>query len=162
VPAGITGPATIEVTTNGVVSNAVAAATATNSPGIFPISLGGVNYAAAVFLDGKIAAEPVNGPSFRDAVPGEVVQLFATGLIPVPAGVLPASQTVSGVTVTIGSITFPAEAVVLVAVGEFQINFTVPSLPAGVYPISISIDGITSPASIKSSPPGAVVFPIGQ
>jgi hypothetical protein len=34
------------------------------------------------------------------------------------------------------------------------------TLPAGVYPISITIDGVTSPASMNSSPPGAVVIPI--
>jgi uncharacterized protein (TIGR03437 family) len=56
VPAGITGTASVQVIANGVVSNSVTAAAATNSPGIFPIILGGTNYAAAVFLDGKIAA----------------------------------------------------------------------------------------------------------
>jgi uncharacterized protein (TIGR03437 family) len=51
-----------------------------------------------------------------------------------------------------------------VAVGEFQVNFTVPqsfaSLPPGLYPISITVNGITSPSSINSSPPGPVVIPI--
>src|ERR1019366_436643 len=43
---------------------------AANSPGIFPIILGGTNYAPAVFLDGKIAADPSNGPAyFRNAGP---------------------------------------------------------------------------------------------
>jgi uncharacterized protein (TIGR03437 family) len=164
VPAGITGTATVQVIVNGVVSNTITAAAATNSPGIFPITLGGTNYAAAVFLDGKIAADPSNGAAFRNAVPGDIVQLFATGLAPSPAGTPVSTTLLSGVTVTIGSATVPASAAALVAVGEFQINFTVPqdfaSLPAGVYPISISINGVTSPASINSSPPGAVVIPI--
>ncbi len=126
VPAGITGTATVEVITNGVVSNSVTAAAATNSPGIFPVILGGTNYAAAVFLDGKIAADPSNGPAFRNAVPGDTVQLFATGLVPSPAGTLVSTTLLSGVTVTIGTVTIPAIAAALVAVGEFQINFTVP------------------------------------
>ena len=164
VPAGITGTATVQVIVNGVVSNLVTAAAATSAPGIFPISLGGTNYAAAVFLDGRIAADPSNGAAFRNAVPGDIVQLFATGLAPSPAGTPVTTTLLSGVTVTIGTVTVPASAAALVAVGEFQINFTVPqdfaSLPAGVYPISVSLNGVTSPASINSSPPGPVVIPI--
>ncbi len=164
VPAGIAGTASVEVIANGVVSNSVTAAAATNSPGIFPITLGGTNYAAAVFLDGKIAADPSNGPAFRNAVPGDMVQLYATGLAPSPAATLVSTALLSGVTVTLGSVTIPADAAALVAIGEFQINFTVPqnfaSLPQGLYPISISINGVTSPASINSAPPGPVVIPI--
>jgi uncharacterized protein (TIGR03437 family) len=164
VPAGITGSASVQVIANGQTSNSVTAPAETSSPGIFPLILGGTNYAAAVFLDGKIAADPSNGPGFRDAVPGDTVQLFVTGLAPSPAGTLVSTTLLSGVTVTIGGVTIPAEATALVTVGEFQINFAVPqsfaSLPAGQYPISISIDGVSSPASINSAPPGPVVFPI--
>jgi uncharacterized protein (TIGR03437 family) len=165
VPAGISGTATVQVIDNYQVSNTVSAAAATNSPGIFPIILGGTNYAAAVFLDGKIAADPSNGAAyFRNAVPGDTVQLFATGLAPSPAGTLVSPTLLSGVTVTIGTVTIPAIASALVAVGEFQINFTVPqdfaSLPPGLYPISITINGVSSPTTINSSPPGPVVIPI--
>jgi len=164
VPAGITGTASVQVIANGQTSNSVTAAAATSSPGIFPVILGGTNYAAAVFLDGKIAADPSNGPAFRNAVPGDAVQLYATGLAASPAGTLVSTTFLSGVTVTIGTVTITASAAALVAVGEFQINFTVPqsfaSLPAGLYPISISVNGVTSPASINSSPPGPVVIPI--
>ena len=165
VPAGITGTATVQVITNGQTSNSVSAAAATNAPGIFPIILGGTNYAAAVFVnDGKIAADPSIGPAFRNAVPDDTVQLYATGLAPSPAGTLISTTFLSGVTVTVGTVTIPASAAALVAVGEFQINFTVPqdfaSLPPGLYPISISINGVTSPASINSLPPGPVVIPI--
>ncbi len=165
VPAAITGTASVQVIANGQTSNSVTAAAATSSPGIFPVILGGTNYAAAVFnSDGKIAADPSNGPAFRNAVPGDAVQLYATGLAASPAGTLISTTFLSGVTVTIGTITVPASAAALVAVGEFQINFTVPqsfaSLPGGVYPISISVNGVTSPASINSSPPGPVVIPI--
>ncbi len=164
VPAGITGTASVQVVVNGVVSNTVTAAAAVNAPGIFAITLGGTNYAAAVFLDGKIAADPSNGPAlFRNAVPGDTVQLFATGLAPSPAGTLVSTTLLSGVTVTLGGVTVPAAAA-LVAVGEFQINFTVPqsfaSLAPGLYPVSISMNGVTSPASIDSSSPGPVVIPV--
>jgi uncharacterized protein (TIGR03437 family) len=159
VPAGVSGTASVLVTRDGVPSNTMSAAAASSAPGIFPVTIGGTNYAAAVFLDGKIAANPSNGPAFRNAVPGDVVQLFATGLVPSPAGTTVSTTSLNGVTVTIGTITVPATAA-LVAVGEFQINFTVPQLPPGNYPISISIGGVSSPASINSSPPGPVVIPI--
>ena len=164
VPAGITGTATVQVITNGQASNTVTAAAATNSPGIFPIIANGTNYAIGVFLDGKLAGDPANGASFRNAVPGDTVQLYATGLAPSPAGTLVSTTFLSGVTVTIGSVTVPASAAALVAVGEFQVNFTVPqdfaSMSPGLYPISISINGVASPASINSVPPGPLVIPI--
>ena len=165
VPAGITGTASVQVIVNGVTSNTVTGAAATSSPGIFAYALGGPNYASAVFYsDGKIVGDPSYSPAFRNAVPGDVVELYTTGLVPSPAGTLISPALVSGVTVTIGTVTVPASAAVLVAVGEFQINFTVPqdfaSLPPGPYPISISVNGVSSPANINSSPPAPVMIPI--
>jgi uncharacterized protein (TIGR03437 family) len=164
VPAGITGTASVQVTRDGLAGNVLTAQAVTSAPAIFPIIVGGTNYAAAVFLDGKIGGAPSIGPGFRNAVPGELVQLYATGLAPSPAGTLVSTTPLSGVTVTIGNITVPASFTALVAVGEYQINFTVPAafaqLPPGLYPISISINGVSSPASINSIPPGPVVIPI--
>jgi uncharacterized protein (TIGR03437 family) len=164
VPAGVAGNATVQVFNSGVGSNIVTVAAATNSPGIFPVIENGINYAGGVFLDGKRVGDPSIGPAFRNAKPGDVIQLFATGLVPSPAGVLVNLQTVSGVTVNIGTVTVPADFAGLVAVGEFQINFTVPqqfaSLPAGNYPLTISLNGVSSPASIDSNPQGAVVLPV--
>jgi uncharacterized protein (TIGR03437 family) len=166
VPSGISGTATVQVINNGVATNSITAQVLASSPGIFPVIVNGTNYAAAVFLDGKLAGDPANGAAFRNAVPGDTVQLFATGLASSPAGTIVSTMPFSGVTVQIGPITIPASATyaALVAVGEFQINFTVPqsfaSMSAGLYAISISINGVTSPASINSSPPGPVVIPI--
>jgi uncharacterized protein (TIGR03437 family) len=67
---------------------------------------------------------------------------------------------VSGVTVTIGSVKVAASYAGLVAVGEFQINFTVPTLAAGNYPITIQVNGVSSPATINSSPAAQIVLPI--
>ncbi len=163
-PAGISGTATVQVITNGMMSNSLTADAATNAPGIFPVSIGGTNYAAAVFLDGKIAADPSIGPAFRNATPGDTVQLFATGLASSPAGTVVSTTFLSGVTVTIGGVTIPASSAALVAVGEFQINFIVPqdfaSMTPGLYPISISVNGVTSPAIVNSSPQGPLVIPI--
>ena len=166
VPSGVSGTITVQVFNNGVGSNIVTGTATGSAPGIFPIAANGTNYAAGVFLDGMIAGDPSMGPSFRNATAGDVVQLFATALVPEPAGVQVTSQSVSGmsVSVAIGSVTFPADTVALVAVGEFQINITVPqqfaNLPAGSYPVTISVNGVSSPATINSSPPGPLVIPI--
>jgi uncharacterized protein (TIGR03437 family) len=164
VPATLGGTAIVQVFSGGQASTTLTAAATTSSPGIFPVIVNGTNYPAAVFLDGKYAGDPGIGPAFRNARPGDVIQLFATGLTPTPPGVLPTLQTLSGVTVTIGSVKVPADFAGLVAVGEFQINFTVPqqfaSQPAGTYPISIQVNGVSSPLTINSTPPGQLVLPI--
>jgi uncharacterized protein (TIGR03437 family) len=112
-----------------------------------------------------IMGDPSLGATFRQGTPGDVVQLFATGLVPEPAGTQVNVQSIGlNTSVTIGSITFPALSTTLVAAGEFQINFTVPqdfaNLPEGNYPITISLNGVSSPGTINSSPPGPVMIPI--
>ncbi len=154
VPNGISGTATVQVTNNGQASNTITASAAASAPGIFPVIVNGTNYPAGVFLDGKLVGDPSVNTAFRNAKPGDIVQLFATGLSSTPAGVQPMTQTVSGVTVTIGSTTVPASFAGLVAVGEFQINFTVPQIADGVYPISITVNGVASPQQINTSPLG--------
>ena len=98
--------------------------------------------------------------AFRKAKPGDAIQLYATGLASTPAGVLPSLQQLTGVTVTIGTTTVPASLAGLVAVGEFQINFTVPQISDGVYPISITVNGVASPANTNTNPPAPLVIPI--
>jgi uncharacterized protein (TIGR03437 family) len=171
-PAGYiltSGPVPVQSFLNGVPSNIMTVTGISSSPGIFPITANGVNYAAAVFTDGNIAGDPSLGPGFRNAKPGDLVQLFVTGLFRTTGGVLPTPQSFSGVILTIGSISVPADSATLVAVGEFQINFHVPqqfaNMPTANYPISVSVqlsDGnvISSPASINSIPSGPVVLPI--
>jgi uncharacterized protein (TIGR03437 family) len=164
VPAGISGTANVQVVRDGLVSNTMSAPLVSSAPGIFPVNLNGINYAAGVFLDGKIAGDPSASPAFRKAKPGDVIELFATGLVPSPAGVQPVPAPVSGVTVTIGGITVPADFTGLVAVGEFQINFKVPeqftTMPEANYPITISVNGVSSPSKINSDPPAQLVIPI--
>jgi uncharacterized protein (TIGR03437 family) len=166
----VSSPVTVQLFRDGVGGNILATTGISNSPGIFPISVNGKNYPAGVFSpDGKITGDPAAGAVFRKARPGDAIQLYATGLTRVTGGVWPTSQTVTGVTVKIGDISFTPEFAGLVAVGEFQINFKVPqqfaNLPEGDYPISIQVgldDGAvtSSPAAINSDPPGPVVLPI--
>jgi uncharacterized protein (TIGR03437 family) len=164
VPEVDAGPAVIEVIRDGVPGPTLATNIVSTAPGIFPISIGGKNYAAGVFLDGKFAGDPALGASFRKALPGETIQLYATGLAPSPAGVSVSFQPLNGVTVKIGDITVPADAAGLVTIGQFQINFRVPAqyaaLPEGDYPVSIQINGVSSPATINSDPPGPLIIPI--
>jgi uncharacterized protein (TIGR03437 family) len=164
VPSGITGTASVQVSNTAGTSGSVTAATAANAPGIWPIIVNGTNYAAAVFLDGLFAGDPSIASVFRNAKTGDKVQLFGTALAPSPAGVQVSFQPLNGVTVTIGSITVPADAAGLVAVGEFQVNFTLPpqfaSMPEGNYPITVTVNGVSSPATINSNPPGPLVIPI--
>jgi uncharacterized protein (TIGR03437 family) len=166
VPAGISGAASVQAINNGQITGAITGAAAANSPGIFPVIVNGVNYAAGVFLDGKLVGDPANGAVFRSAVAGDTIQLFATGLAASQAGTLVSLTPVSGVTVTLGSTVITPSFAGLVAPGEFQVNFTVPqtfaSLASGLYPVSVTVNGVTSPATINSSPPGPVVIPIGH
>jgi hypothetical protein len=60
--------------------------------------------------------------------------------------------------VTIGGVTVPADFDGLIAVGEFLINFTVPSqLADGTHPMSISVNGV-SPPPISSNLPYPIVL----
>lgn len=169
-PAGFalaSSPQTVVVFRDGMTSNLLTTTATSSSPGIFPVIVNGKNYPAGVFLDGKYVGDPAIGPAFRKAKPGDVIQLFATGIFRTPAGIVAGAGVCCGVTVTIGEITFAADAF-LVAAGQFQINFRVPqqfaNLPEGDYPISIQVkfdQGVTSsPATINSDPPGPVVLPI--
>jgi len=164
VPAGVSGAASVQVTRDGLASNTMSATAVSSAPGIFPVIVNGTNYPAAVFPDGTLVGDPSVNSSFRNAKPGDAISLFATGLAPSPAGTTVSVTPLNGVAVTIGSVTVNASFAGLVAVGEFQINFTVPqqfaNMPAGNYPITISIGGVSSPSMINSVPPAPVVLPI--
>ena len=163
VPSGVSGNAQVQVINNGALSNTLTAAASDSSPGVFPVIENGVNYPAGVFPDGEYVGDP-SIAGFRNAKPGDVIQLYATGLAVSPAGVIPSQQTLNGVTVTIGGTVIPADFAGLVAAGEFQINFTIPqsfaSQPAGSYPISIQAAGVSSPITINTNPPEQIVIPI--
>jgi uncharacterized protein (TIGR03437 family) len=164
VPAGVSGAASVQVTRDGLVSNAMSAPAVSSAPGIFPVIVNGTNYAAGVFTDGKLVGDPSVSSVFRNAKPGDAIALFATGLAPSPAGTAVSVTPLSGATVTIGSVTVNPSFAGLVAVGEFQINFTLPqqfaNMQGGNYPITISINGMSSPSMINSVPPAPVVLPI--
>ncbi|MBI4907580.1 MAG: IPT/TIG domain-containing protein [Acidobacteria bacterium] len=161
------GPVNVQVFRDGVGSNVVSTTGTSSSPGILPVIANEKNYPEAVFLDGMSAGDPANGPSFRKAMPGDVIHLFVTGLFRTTGGIAAQSAAFSDVTVTIGDAVIPADSASLVSPGKFQINFTLPrqfaSLPEGDYPVTIQYNGpigTSSPAIINSDPPGPLVLPI--
>jgi uncharacterized protein (TIGR03437 family) len=154
VPAGITGQATIQVHFAGASSNSVTTTAAPSSPGLFPNIQGSSAYPAAVFLDGTYVGS-------RAAKPGDVIELFATGLEAEPAGIIPAVAAIQGVTVTLGTTVIPASYAGQTAyAGEFQINFTVPNLPAGSYAVAIQLNNASSPQTVNTTPPLQLTIPI--
>lgn len=165
VPTGVSGTASVQVITNGAASNTLTASAAASAPGIFPNIVNGINYPVGVFTDGTLVGDPTVSSAYRNAKPGDSIQLYATGLVSEPSGVLPTPQGIQNVTVTVGSITVPADfAGQTQYVGEFQINFTVPqqfaAMAPGSYPISIAVNGISSPTTINTNPPGQLLLPI--
>ena len=108
VPTGITGAATIQVINNGAASNTIAASGAAVAPGLFPNTVNGVNYPAAINVTrgGYVGPDSVAG--YHSAQPGNLIALYATGLVAMPGGILPTVQQLNGVTLTIGSVTVPA------------------------------------------------------
>jgi len=154
VPAGITGQAAIQVRYAGASSNTLTTTAATSAPGLFPNIQGSSAYPAAVFLDGTYVGS-------RAAKPGDVIELFATGLEAEPAGIVPTAAAIQGVTVTLGTTVIPATYAGQTAyVGEFQINFTVPNLPAGSYAVSIQLNNVSSPQTVNTTPPLQLTIPI--
>jgi uncharacterized protein (TIGR03437 family) len=154
VPAGVTGQTTIQVHYAGASSNILTTTAAASAPGLFPNIQGTSAYPAAVFLDGTYIGS-------RAAKPGDVIELFATGLEIEPAGIIPAPAAIQGVTVTLGTTVIPASYAGQTAyAGEFQINFTVPNLPAGSYAVSIQWNNVSSPQTVNTTPPLQLTIPI--
>ena len=116
--------------------------------------------AARIPNGGPIIADPSVAPGARPARPGEILELYGTGLgatqPPVPSGALAPNQAISitgRVTVTVGGTTL-SDADVLYAglapgniSGLYQINVRLPStLSSGDIPVTISIGGAQSVA----------------
>jgi uncharacterized protein (TIGR03437 family) len=142
--------ASVSVQVNGSSSPNSTLTVAEVAPAIFTLSGTGAGAGATLnFPSNSIVnnATPAN--------PGELIEIFATGLgattPPVATGAAGDQQpTVLPVTVTFGNITVPAEfAGAAGYAGENQVNVTVPSNAAlGVQPIIISIGGVQSSANV--------------
>ena len=166
VPDGVSGTATVQVINNGVATNTITADAPDSAPGIFPVMLNGTTYPAALFTDGKAVGDPMVSPVFRNARPGDAIQMFGTAFISSPAGVQPGTSFLGDTmaTVTVGSVVANVQFVGIVGVGLFQVNFTVPqafaNMPEGMYPITVQFNGVSSPATIGSTPPSTMMLPV--
>lgn len=100
-----------------------------------------------------VSALHANGDSVTasaPAIPGESIEVFATGL---------ASAALSAVTATIGGVNAPVSLVASTSPGLYQVNMQVPSVAAGNQNVVLSAGGVNSPA--LSLPVGQVVTSLG-
>lgn len=125
-------------------------------PGLFTAS----NYVLAVrpsdstIINGT-GATYTGYPSAAAANPGDILELYATGLGATVTSVDPGLEfsgtyytSIANPTVTIGSAAADVMWSGLVGAGLFQINLTVPaSLAAGTYPVIVTQGGVSSPST---------------
>ncbi len=168
-----TGMVPVQVTS----PNGTASATANlqnYSPAFFPVQ---ARYAAALHNSDGVEVAPVgflgSSVTSRPAVPGEILQIYATGLGPtkpaVPAGQLvaaPAPLTdLTQLHVTIGGVAATVQYAGIVEPGVYQIDLMVPQLDDGDQPILATIAGASSQAGlfipIKNSVAGTVSVTLG-
>jgi uncharacterized protein (TIGR03437 family) len=83
----VSSPVSVQLFRDRIGSNTLTTTGTSSSPGIFPIIVNGKNYPEGLFLDASLTGDPMNGPGFRKAMPGDVIQLFATGLFRTQSGV---------------------------------------------------------------------------
>jgi uncharacterized protein (TIGR03437 family) len=124
-------------------------------PGLFTASnyVLSVRPADAVIINGTGAA--IAGYTTAAAVrPGDVLEVFGTGLGTTTPGVSPglvfsgACATTARPSVSFGSTPADVSYCGLVGAGLYQINLTVPlSLAAGTYPVIVTLNGAASPAT---------------
>jgi uncharacterized protein (TIGR03437 family) len=128
------------------------------SPAFFTFN--GTSIAALIAGSATIVADPAVVSTGRAAAPGEIVELYATGLGPsepvFQAGELTPPRAVplrERVTVTIGGTTLAAADILYAGLapgsisGLYQINARIPANAAnGNLPVTLAVGGVTSPA----------------
>ena len=143
-------PVTIVVNNNGALSAPQAVQVAPFAPGIFALQ----GYAVAIHSDGSLAAPEgaIPGVASRPAVPGETLQILATGLGPVNPPPVTGSNSLDmlrrtvatpGVLVGDGSASVTFSGLSPQFVGVYQLNVEVPSSTAAgeAVPLQIQIGG---------------------
>ncbi len=159
---GKIGPVTV-VVKNSVRTAMATAAAAKYSPGLFLFDPMGHKYPAALIArtDGGV---DYLGPSglfgaalaTRPAKPGEIVELYGTGLgptnPPVPVGSVfggAASVDPAGaVTTTIGGVTAPVLFAGITGAGLYQVNVVVPTVPDGDQKVVLTVSGLSTPDNV--------------
>jgi len=153
-PTNISGTATVAVVHNGVASSPATVNVVANSPGVIAYSADyKTYYPSAQFANtSNVVGDPaVFGSAVKKALPGNQIQMYATGLASTQSGVVIGTPIPfpSTVTVKIGATTVTASFAGQIGAGYYQINFTVPpGLAAGNYPFTISTNGTTSQSGV--------------
>jgi uncharacterized protein (TIGR03437 family) len=153
------GPASVVVMNNGIASASFTTTVTQSSPSFCYYPAGTTFFAAAEHLSGTVIGDPtIAGGGVERAHPGEVIELYANGLAPSPAGVVLAPMSFAGpVTTTAGNYPLTVIAAALVASGQFQINVQLPgNIPPGTYPLSMTV-----PNGSTSSAGDVVMLPVG-
>ncbi len=154
-----TGSIPYRVLVNGVASAQGTLTVNNYAPALFPF--GTSKSVAAVATDGTALTNPDVLAGARPARPGEVIQLYATGLgatdpvwqageVPNAATRLrdPVSVTIGGTTLSAADITYAGVAPGFIS-GLYQLNVKVPaSLADGNAAIQIAIGGVSSPSGM--------------
>ena len=152
----ITGCGTVQQVT----SNAITVAIQPAAPEFFysSTSAGGNNPVAAVDgVTGGGVGDPARlGAGFALAYPGEIVELFATGLglsnpALSPGQLPPGAAPVNGISLALDGVALPASAIQYAGVaplnaGLYQVNVVIPGVTPGDHAITLSVNGVTSPA----------------
>jgi uncharacterized protein (TIGR03437 family) len=115
---------------------------------VYYYQVGSKSYAAALFVDYTIMGDPAVVPGTRKAKPGDIIQLYASGLAPAQSGAVTSPVPITGIGVTIGTTDAQVLYAALVAPGQFQVNLTVPQLADGEYSIVVSASGKTSQSNV--------------
>jgi N-acyl-D-amino-acid deacylase len=140
-----TGPVNIQVIRDGTTSAVISANYVTAAPGFFTYSANGRSYPAGVHLNGAYVGDTAG---FSPAVPGETIELFATGLGATAGGVVPSVTLLTPPpAVTIGGLPATVQAAALIYPGEWQLNVVVPKAAPGEQAITLSYGGATSPVA---------------
>lgn len=153
-PTNISGTAAVAVVRNGIASNTGTVNVVNSSPGIISYSYDYVTYYPSAQFAGTtiIVGDPaVFGPQVKKALPGNQIQMYATGLASTQSGVVIGAPIPfpSAVTVNIGNNVVTASFAGQIGSGYYQINFTVPAgLAPGNYPFTITANGATSQSGV--------------
>ena len=163
-----TGPVPVQVTNLGGTTTTTATL-ANYSPGIFTFQ---GKYAAARHNADAVYVAPAGyfgtSTTSRPAQPGEIIQVYATGLGPTTPAV-PAGQTVNTAAplsdlnqlkVTVGGSAATIQYAGIVYPGEYQLNVVVPLLPDGDQLIVATIGGVTSQAGLSIPVRNAGTLPV--
>lgn len=151
VPNGVSGSVPVTLSLDGIPGPTTHATIGQNAPSLFVYYAGAKTYPAATHADGTLIGDPSVEGGTTAARPGEPIVLYVNGLASSPAGVListPVPYT-APVTVSIDGAKARISFAGLVALGQFQLNITLPTdLAPGNHVISVAAAGQVSPGTV--------------